>query len=142
MAGMIAQDDGDETKTVVDHFAIVFQIVVLTCVDGVVVASLQQFGTHAHHGLSGRTMQIVVKMFDHILMNLWGQKYNDQADTTPKLVQRSVYDALADQFDANDVYVVCTKQGIKSPVRNICYNWKKLGYIEQTAKNMYKKIKK
>lgn len=76
------------------------------------------------------------------MMNLWGQKYNDQADTTPKLVQRSVYDALADQFDANDVYVVCTKQGIKSPVRNICYNWKKLGYIEQTAKNMYKKIKK
>ena len=40
MAGMIAQDDGDETKTVVNHFAIVFQIVVLTCVDGVVVASL------------------------------------------------------------------------------------------------------
>jgi hypothetical protein len=76
------------------------------------------------------------------MMNLWGQKYNDQADTTPKLVQRSVYDALADQFDANDVYVVCTKQGIKSPVRNICYNWKKLGYIEQTAKNMYKKTKK
>ena len=76
------------------------------------------------------------------MLKLWGKKYNDQADTTPTLVQRSVYDGLPDTFTKNDIYVVCMKQGIKSPIRRITYDWKKLGYIEKIDKDTYKKLRK
>ena len=65
------------------------------------------------------------------MLKLWGAKYNEQADTAPNLVQRKVYDELPETFTRSDVYVVCTKQGIKTPVRRIVFDWKKIGYIEQ-----------
>lgn len=76
------------------------------------------------------------------MLKLWGAKYNEQADTTPKLVQRTVFNELPETFNRNDMYVVCTKQGIKTPIRRIVFDWKKLGYIEQVDKDTFKKKKK
>lgn len=76
------------------------------------------------------------------MLRLWGAKYNEQADTTPTLVQRKVYDQLPDTFSKNDMYVVCMKQGIKTPLRRITFDWKKLGYIEQVDKDLFRKKKK
>lgn len=75
------------------------------------------------------------------MLKLWGAKYNEQADTTPKLVQRTVYNELPETFSKNDMYVVCMKQGIKTPLRRITFDWKKLGYIEQIDKDTFKKKK-
>lgn len=75
------------------------------------------------------------------IMNLWGAKYNEQTDVVQHVVQRTVYDALGDKFSRDDVYVVCVKQGIKTPVRRIVHDWKKLGYIEVVDKEHYVKVK-
>ena len=73
------------------------------------------------------------------IMKLWGARYNEQTDVTPKIVQRTVFDALPSDFSRNDVYVVCTRQGIKTPVRRIVHDWKKLGYVQQLDKEHFKK---
>lgn len=73
------------------------------------------------------------------MLKLWGQKYNEQADTMPKLVQRSVFNDLPQTFSRNDVYVVCMKQGIKTPIRRILFDWKKLNYVEQKDKDTFVK---
>lgn len=73
------------------------------------------------------------------MLGLWGTKYNEQTDTSPVVSQRTVFDQLEDTFNKNDVYVVCLKQGIKTPVRRILFDWKKLGYIEKIEKEVYKK---
>lgn len=76
------------------------------------------------------------------MLKLWGAKYNEQADTAPTLVQRSVFNELPETFSKNDMYLVCVKQGIKTPLRRITFDWKKLGYIEQIDKETFKKKKK
>ena len=76
------------------------------------------------------------------ILKLWGPKYNEIVDVTPNLVQRSVFDNLGETFDTNDIYCVCMKQGIKTPIRRIVFDWKKLGYIEKISKDNYKKVKK
>lgn len=75
------------------------------------------------------------------ILKLWGAKYNEQADLTPNLAQRSLFSGLSETFSRNDVYVVCLKQGIKTPIRNILYNWKRNGFIEQLDKETFKKKK-
>lgn len=76
------------------------------------------------------------------MLKLWGAKYNAQADTTPTLVQRTVFNELGDNFNKSDMYTVCVRQGIKTPLRKILFDWKKLGYIEKIDKENYRKIKK
>lgn len=73
------------------------------------------------------------------MLRLWGQKYNEQTDTAPKLVQRTVFHELPKKFSRDDVYTVCLKQGIKTPIRRIIFDWKKLGYIEEASKGIYNK---
>lgn len=76
------------------------------------------------------------------MLKLWGTKYNEQCETQQRVVQRSVFSALGNEFTRNDVYLVCSKQGIRTTVRRILFEWKKLGYIEEKEKNNYvKKIK-
>lgn len=75
------------------------------------------------------------------MLKLWGNRYNEQTDVSPIMVQRSVFDKLGETFTKNDVYVVCLKQGIKTPVRRILFDWKKLGYIMQQDKENFKKKK-
>lgn len=76
------------------------------------------------------------------ILKLWGAKYNELANETPNLPQRSVFSALSDKFSRNDVYAVCVKQQIKTPVRAVIYNWKKNGYVKQLDKENFIKVKK
>ena len=76
------------------------------------------------------------------MLKLWGAKYNDQAEVEPQLYNRDAYKALKDEFTKNDLFVVQKQQHIKSPVRNIIYQWKKKGYIEKIDKDTYRKKKK
>lgn len=73
------------------------------------------------------------------MLKLWGDKYNQQTDSVVKLTQRTVYAELPDTFSRNDVYVVCAKQGIKTPIRRILFDWKKLKYITQQDKDTFTK---
>lgn len=73
------------------------------------------------------------------MLRLWGSKYNEQCASNPIMVQRSVYDCLEKTFSKSDVYYVCTKQGIKTPIRRILFDWKKLGYIESVEKDTFTK---
>lgn len=73
------------------------------------------------------------------MLKLWGSKYNEQTDVATVVSQRSVFNALDPEFSRNDVYLVCVKQGIKTPVRRIIFDWNKLGYITQIDKEHYKK---
>ena len=73
------------------------------------------------------------------MLKLWGAKYNEQAEENPVTVQRTVFDSLGKEFTKSDVFNVCIKQGIKTPVRRIIYEWSKMGYIEKLDKEHYKK---
>lgn len=75
-------------------------------------------------------------------LKLWGAQYNNVVEDTPNLAQRSLYNQLADNFSKNDVYVLCMKQGIKTPVRMIVHQWAKLGYVNKVGKGDYEKVKK
>ena len=77
------------------------------------------------------------------ILALWGAKYNEQTDTTPIVSQRTVFNQIEEKFTRSDVYTVCMKQGIKTPVRRIIHDWVKLGYIEKISKDelVKKKIK-
>ena len=74
------------------------------------------------------------------ILKLWGQKYNEQANIVPILSQKSVFDDLPSKFSKSDIFATCMKQGVKTPVRNIIYNWKKMGYIEKVSKDIFQKI--
>jgi len=75
------------------------------------------------------------------MLQLWGAKYNEQAQSNPIMVQRSVYDQLEEQFTKNDVFYICAKQGIKTPIRRIIFDWNKLGYITKIDKEHFQKKK-
>lgn len=70
-------------------------------------------------------------------LRLWGAKYNELTDESPRLTQRSVFHALPKEFTRSDVYNVCVKQGIKTPVRRVLHDWKRLNYIEQKDKDLF-----
>lgn len=74
-------------------------------------------------------------------LKLWGNRYNNEVEDAPNLNQRSLFAELSQAFTKNDVYAQCIKQGIKSPVRQIVYQWIKLGYVKKIAKNEYEKTK-
>lgn len=73
-------------------------------------------------------------------LKLWGSAYNNAVEDTPNLTQRSLYNQLGETFTKNDVYVLCMKQGIKTPVRQIVCQWSKLGYVNRLDKNNYEKV--
>lgn len=75
------------------------------------------------------------------MMKLWGKAYNDIAQDTPNLPQKSLFQSLADEFSKEDVMTQCMRLGIKTPVRNITSQWQKFGYIQTVSKGNYKKTK-
>ena len=75
------------------------------------------------------------------ILKLWGAKYNEQAEIEPQLYNRTAFKSLADSFSKNDLFVVLKQQNIKTPVRQIIYQWKKAGYIEKTDNDTYTKKK-
>lgn len=72
-------------------------------------------------------------------LKLWGSAYNNAVEDTPNLTQRSLYNQLGSKFTKNDLYVLCMKQGIKTPVRQIVHQWAKLGYVKKITKSDYEK---
>lgn len=75
------------------------------------------------------------------MLRLWGAKYNELTDTAQVKVQRTVFDALGETFTKNDIYAVCVRQGIKTPVRRIVHEWTKMKYVERVDKETFKKKK-
>lgn len=75
-------------------------------------------------------------------LKLWGEKYNSLTDVPVFTTQRTVFDELGDEFSRTDVYEICIKQGIKTPVRRIIHDWlRKVNCIKQIDKNHFKKVK-
>lgn len=72
-------------------------------------------------------------------LKLWGNRYNNEVEDAPNLNQRSLYAELPQAFTKNDVYRHCVRQGIKTPVRQIVYQWIKLGYVKKNGKEDYEK---
>lgn len=75
------------------------------------------------------------------MMKLWGHAYNEIAQDTPNIPQKSLFQSLADEFSKEDVMTQCLRLGIKTPVRNITSQWGKFGYISAVSKGKYKKTK-
>lgn len=75
-------------------------------------------------------------------LKLWGAKYNEISDPVPNLTQRNVFNSLPDEFEKSDLYVVTTKQGIKTPLRQILFSWKRIGVVKEVEKGKFKKVKK
>lgn len=73
-------------------------------------------------------------------LQLWGNAYNNAVEDTPNLTQRNLFNQLADTFTKNDLYVLCMKQGIKTPLRQIVYQWAKLGYVIKLSRNDFQKV--
>lgn len=75
-------------------------------------------------------------------LKLWGSRYNNEVEDMPNLNQRSLFTELGRAFTKNDVYALCVRQGIKTPVRQIIFQWIKLGYVKKTGKGEYEKTLK
>ena len=74
-------------------------------------------------------------------LKLWGERYNELTDVPVHIVQRSVFDSLNPEFSRSDVYTVCMRQGVKTPVRRIIHEWSKIGYVKKLDKDNFKKLK-
>ena len=74
------------------------------------------------------------------ILKLWGNRYNETTETAADVPQRSVFQQLPEKFTRAEVYTICTKQGIKTPLRQILHLWKKQGLIKKTNRDEYKKI--
>lgn len=72
------------------------------------------------------------------MMKLWGKAYNDVAQDQPNLTQKSIYYALDDEFEKNDLLVQLQKNGVVTPVAQVIYKWRKFGFIEKKGKRYYK----
>lgn len=78
-------------------------------------------------------------------MRLWGKKYNDVVEnaTVESLRNRDVFAQLKDEFSLDDLYVVCKREGIKTRLKQIIYQWKNGKHIEVVVKGkLFRKIKK
>ena len=74
-------------------------------------------------------------------LQLWAQKYNEVAEPERGFYNRNIYALLGDEFTKNDLYVVCKKEGIKTRLSQILYQWKKSKHIEEDKENhKYKKV--
>lgn len=75
-------------------------------------------------------------------LQLWAQKYNEVAVVETGFYNRNVFSQLANEFTKNDLYVVCKKEGIKTRIKQIIYQWKKTKHIvEDKETGVYKKMK-
>ena len=75
-------------------------------------------------------------------LRLWGERYNNLTDVQTPVAQRQVYEQLEEKFSRNDLYAICIKQGIRTPVRRIIHEWNKIGCISKIDKDTFKKTKK
>ena len=78
------------------------------------------------------------------IMRLFADKYNQIADLSVSSIgHRNVFSQLKPDFEKSELYILCKKLGIQTPIRKIISNWKKLGVIEVIEKNKkYRKNEK
>lgn len=72
-------------------------------------------------------------------LKLWGSRYNELSDVVQVVSQRKLFDLLPDEFSRTDVYELCMKQGVKTPVRRILFEWRHVNCVEELSKDKYKK---
>lgn len=78
------------------------------------------------------------------------KSYNEVNGDTQKATKKmSLYDALNDEFTRSELALMCRQMNVRSRVRNVICDWRKIGIIEEVAerkddfgKVIYKKIKK
>ena len=78
-------------------------------------------------------------------LQLWGKKYNEVVENANQgnISQRNVFKQLKDEFTIDDLYVVCKREGIKTKLRQIIWQWKEGKHIEVIVKNKrFRKIQK
>lgn len=74
-------------------------------------------------------------------LTLWAQKYNEVAQPEKGFYNRNIFAQLSDEFDKNDLYIVCKREGIKTRIKQIIYQWKKSKHIvESDEAGKYKKV--
>ena len=77
----------------------------------------------------------------------FGQKYNERGDENKASgkkiysVGQSVYDTLPDRFTRGELDAVVRRCGLKTPVKAVICNWKKLGMIVKRGENEWQKKK-
>ncbi|MBO4429914.1 MAG: DUF3987 domain-containing protein [Bacteroidaceae bacterium] len=77
----------------------------------------------------------------------FGQKYNERGDENKASgkktysVGQSVYDTLPDRFTRGELDAVVRRCGLKTPVKAVICNWKKLGMIVKHGENEWQKKK-
>ena len=73
------------------------------------------------------------------ILKLWGHKYNEQVNSVPVITQKSVFEELPSKFTKSDVFACCMKQGVKTRLSMVIYNWKKMGCIKPVGKDAFQK---
>lgn len=74
-------------------------------------------------------------------LRLWGTRYNAETQESPSIAQKSLFYELPTKFSKTDVFAQCLKMNIKTPIRNIVYQWIKLGYVKKIDQNVWEKTK-
>lgn len=65
------------------------------------------------------------------ILKLYGDKFNEvQQRGTQKLPQKGLFEMLDEKFTKSDLYVACQKLGIRTKLRRIIFDWKKVKAIE------------
>ena len=74
-------------------------------------------------------------------LTLWAQKYNEVAQPQKGFYNRNIFAQLGDEFDKNDLYLICKREGVKTRIKQIIYQWKKSKHIIEDAETgKYKKV--
>lgn len=79
------------------------------------------------------------------ILKLFGKEYNDvMAENSVESYEwSSLYERLAEEFEMNDLIILCRKMDIKTPPRIIIHTWRKNKRLQQGKVNdKYVKIKK
>jgi len=78
------------------------------------------------------------------ILALGGQKYNDicEGSVIGNVPRKSLYQMLEETFTDADLYAASKRCGVRSPIRAIVHDWKKIGKIQKIEKGIYKKINK
>lgn len=74
------------------------------------------------------------------MLRLWGEAYNGIEDNVARLPQKNLFAELHETFSPNDVYTLCLKHNVKTPVRRILFEWRRIKQVEKIDKNTYKKV--
>ena len=71
------------------------------------------------------------------------ESYNEVNGDTLRISKKtSLFEALKDEFTRTELATMCQRMNVRSRVRNVICDWKKMGMITETETNTYKKTKR